>query len=274
MKNLVFVLGSGRSGTKLMSKIFSGQSHITPNHEYVRDYYQRDAALYSMGKLDFSTMAQILDEVYGSALYYCDTKYFLDSSNKLVNVADVLVKKFPMAKYIHLYRDGRKVVSSFYNKLGYNIYTDKCIDALFEWVEDTSGELPMPPPNEEYWWPLPRLENDRTEFRKYDQFQRCCYHWVESNRKIIEALEQVENKVNLKLEDLTANSEIAKKFFDYLEINFNESQMKILEKPTHVYVPIDYEFSKQQQIHFKKICHPMMDRLGYDVESEVYKMGY
>ena len=47
--NLVFILGSGRSGTKMAAKLFAGVAHIESHHEYVRDTYQREAALYFMG---------------------------------------------------------------------------------------------------------------------------------------------------------------------------------------------------------------------------------
>ena len=46
---LVFVVGSGRCGTKMIKSLLAGVKHIEARHEYVRNAYQRDAMLYAIG---------------------------------------------------------------------------------------------------------------------------------------------------------------------------------------------------------------------------------
>jgi hypothetical protein len=96
-----------------------------------------------MGLTSKIELKEVLDSVYLSASEYYPNAKFLDSSNKLSHIAPLLKELYPHAKFIHLTRDGRKVVSSFYNKLGRNIYTDYGVGCLSRWIADPSK---TPPP--------------------------------------------------------------------------------------------------------------------------------
>ena len=63
-------------------------------------------------------------KTYKSSIHYSDKKW-VDSSNALPWIIKPLSKIFPDAYFIHLIRDGRKVVSSFYNKFGDIMYEEK-----------------------------------------------------------------------------------------------------------------------------------------------------
>lgn len=274
--DLVFILGSGRSGTKMAAKLFAGVEHVEAHHEYVRDTYQREAALYFMGKLDKAAMARRLQDIYGAAAHYSLGRYFLDSSNKLSWVADVLVEAFPKARFVHLARDGRKVASSFFHKLGGHVYSDRGVKALQTWLA-APDQHPMPPPPEDFWWVIPqRGQLFHAEFPGFDQFQRCCYQWAESNRAIVEALEAVpaERKLSLKLEALSSSAEEVKRLLSFLDTPFDESFVEVLSRPQHVYVPLDYPLTPEQQVQFAEIGGPMMQRLGYDLGVQEYRMRY
>ncbi len=272
---LVFILGSGRSGTKMAAKLFAGVEHIESHHEYVRDAYQREAALYFMGLLEKAQMATRLRAIYGAAAFYSPARYFIDSSNKLSWVTDVLVDAFPTAKFVHLTRDGRKVASSFFHKLGGHVYSDRGVAALLAWLANPSQ--PMPPPPEEFWWVIPQEGQPfNAEFPAFDQFQRCCYQWAESNRAIADALAKVpaERRMTIKLEELTAEPGEVKRLLDFVDIPFDDSFVQVLSRPQHVYVPLDYPLTAEQSAQFAAIGAPMMQRLGYDLAVREYRMSY
>ena len=273
---LVFILGSGRSGTKMAAKLFAGVDHIEAHHEYVRDAYQREAALYFMGKSAKARMAERLQAIYGAAAYYSPAAYFLDSSNKLSWVADVLTETFPEAKFVHLTRDGRKVASSFFHKLGGHVYSDVGVKALQTWLERPDLH-PMPPPPEEFWWVIPQKGQPfHAEFPGFDQFQRCCYQWAESNRCIADALETVADarKMTVTLENLTHDPAEVKRLLDFVDTPFDDSFVQVLSRPQHVYVPLDYPLTADQTEQFKAIGGPMMQRLGYSMAAKEYRVNY
>ncbi len=274
--DLVFILGSGRSGTKMAAKLFAGVEHIESHHEYVRDAYQREAALYFMGLLDKVEMIRRLKDIYGAAAWYSPGRYFIDSSNKLSWVADVLVEAFPNARFVHLTRDGRKVASSFFHKLGGHVYSDRGVAALQAWLSDP-GAHPVPPPPEDFWWVIPQEgQAFHAQFPDFDQFQRCCYQWAESNRAIADALDAApsERQMRIKLEALTASPAEVKRLLDFVDAPFDDSFVQVLSRPQHVYVPLDYPLTAEQSAQFNIIGGAMMQRLGYDLAVPEYRMTY
>jgi hypothetical protein len=274
--DLVFILGSGRSGTKMAAKLFAGVPHIESHHEYVRDAYQREAALYFMGKLPRAEMAERLRGIYGAAAHYGRADYFIDASNKLSWVADVLVEAFPTARFVHLTRDGRKVASSFFHKLGGHVYSDRGVAALRAWLADCDTH-PMPPPPEDFWWVIPQAGQPfHEDFPAFDQFQRCCYQWAESNRCIADALEAapLERQINVKLEALSSDPAEVKRLLAFVDVPFDDSFVQVLSRPQHVYVPLDYPLTSAQAAQFAAIGGAMMRRLGYDLATPEYRVSY
>lgn len=274
--NLVFILGSGRSGTKMATKLFHGVPHIESHHEYVRDTYQREAALYFMGKISKAQMTEQLRGIYGAAAHYSPATYFIDSSNKLSWVADVLPEAFPEAKFVHLTRDGRKVASSFFHKLGGHVYSDRGVAALQAWLARPDLH-PMPPPPEDFWWIIPQQGQPfHAEFPGFDQFQRCCYQWAESNRCIADALDPLPaaRKLTVTLEALTSDPAEVRRLLDFVDVPFDDSFVEVLSRPQHVYVPLDYPLTEDQAAQFKAIGETMMTRLGYSLASREYRVNY
>ena len=261
---LVFVVGSGRCGTKMIKKLLAGVPHIEARHEYVRNAYQRDAMLYYMHKLPYETMAEKLVDIYGSAAHYSEAKVFLDSSHKLSWVVDILANEFPKARFIHLVRDGRKVVSSFYNKLdNFNDYGAKVQQ---DWLDEK--ETVMPPMTEEYWQAPPQK-------RGYDRFPRICWHWVESNYCIFKGLKSVptERKLFVRLEELASSKPVMENLLDFLDTPYSDTFMETMKRPEHVYVPVDYKLTTEQNIQFREICFGMQNYLGYGKKDE-YNVQY
>ena len=251
MSNLVFVLGSGRCGTKAIPRMLLGTPDLESHHEYCRYAYQREAVMYAMQRLDRNSMEDVLRNVYSSALYYSDASQFLDSSHKLVPVVDLLVDMFPDAKFIHIVRDGRKVSSSFYYKL--QIHDSKSHDKFMRWVDDES--LPVPPPSEKYWW-IPAPYN-------LDRIQRIAWHWADSNTRISTALEKARNTHFIKLEEVTTNRDTLKGLIDFIGVDWSDSYWTALQKPDHAYVPINYSLTAEQSEKFYQIAAPLMDYYGY-----------
>ena len=252
MTELAFVVGSGRCGTNMITKLLAGVDHIEAHHEYVRDYHQKVGTQYHAGLRSKDWTKDYYSHVYESAAHYSDAKIFLDSSNKLTWVVDVLKDFDP--RLIHLVRDGRKVVSSFLHKL--NIYDDRHTEITRKWM--SYGGI-IPPPNEEYWWPVPPA--------KYNQFQRICWYWVESNRHI---MKHTDNR--FKLEDLTTSRDELTRLLNYLDVEYNESFMSAMQKPKHVYVPVDFPLSGVQNEQFSEIAGDLMNELEYS--GEEYRVKY
>lgn len=271
----IFVVGSGRSGTRMIFKLLSGLSDIEIYHEYLCTHIQPVAALYYMQQWDKETAKTQIQNLHGAAIHYSKTKYWVDCSNKLSWVIEPLLELFPKAKFIHLVRDGRKVANSYFHKLPNEMYDDESVKIMQRWLT-APNKSPQPPPEKKYWWNIPQSGQPFAgQFPAFNQFQRACYQWVESNRVIMETLEKVPTKQQLfvKLEELTTNPKILEIFLNFFDVDYDDHFFEFLQTPQNVIFPMDFKLSGEQLTQFNQIAGEMMNILGYTGTPE-YTVEY
>jgi hypothetical protein len=193
-----------------------------------------------------------------------------DSSNKLSWLIPDLAGLMPDAKFVHLVRDGRKVASSYFHKLGKECYDDRSTAILAAHARDPEHN-PAPPPEKKYWWPRAR-QGDRfgQEFPSFDQFERICWHWGEINRVILDALSTVsaERKLFTRLENLEAEASEVNTLFDFLGLKYRPEHFEMFARPHNVNQPEDRLLDRVQSEKFARIAGQMMEALGYAGEPE------
>lgn len=270
-----FIVSSGRSGTKMIEKLLSSFPEVEMHHEYLCEYIQPLSVKYYLGLLSNSDIINELKKLHGASIHYSKKSLWGDSSNKLSWLISPLDTLFPNAKFIHLIRDGRKVVSSFYNKLRDECYDDISTRVLQSWV-DNPAEYLEPPPEKKYWWNVAKMNSTiRKKFVKYNQFQRICFHWNEVNNNIEKELNNIINtrKMIIRLEDLVTDEMVVQKMISFLELEYHEDIFKTLKKPHNVNIPIDYQLTKKQKDQFYEIAGKLMGKYGYRKKGE-YKVEY
>ena len=80
----VFIIGSGRSGTRSMFKMLQGTSNVEVHHEFICTQVQQLAALYSMSLINKTEVINGLRGLHYSAVYWSEARIWIDSSNKLM----------------------------------------------------------------------------------------------------------------------------------------------------------------------------------------------
>ena len=181
----------------------------------------------------------------------------------------------PEAKFVHLVRDGRKVASSYFNKLADECYDDRST-AVLQAFADNRARHPAPPPEKKYWWPVPRKGDPRAaQFRNYSQFERIAWHWVEINRVILDALSKLpeHRKVFVRLEDLRSSPDTLKELLHFLNLGYRDAHFALLQRPHNVNRPQDTLLSPRERDAFDRIAGTMMTRLGYAERGE-YVVNY
>ena len=271
----IFVVGSGRSGTRMIFKLLSGIPEIEIYHEYLCTHIQQASALYYMQLIDEDKIKERIKELHGAAIYYSEARYWMDCSNKLSWIIEPLFELFPQAKFVNLTRDGRKVASSYFHKLGAEMYDDDSVRIMLNWLSNRDS-VPLPPPEKKYWWNIPQKEQPFAEdFPKFSRFQRCCYQWREANRVIIESLKKIpkEQQLLVKFENLTTNKDVLKRFLQFFEVEYEEHFLESLQTPRNVFFPMDFNLTDTQLRQFNEIAADMMEELGY-ADKEEYSVKY
>jgi hypothetical protein len=228
-----------------------------------------------MGVIDRLALLRRIREVHGAAVYYTAAGTWIDSSNKLSWVVEPLYEVFPNGRFVHVIRDGRKVTASLFHKRSGVSYPDPCVAITANWLKDRS--LPEPPPEDRYWMKIPQAGQPfHEEFPAFNQFQRICYHWREVVRAIDESFGRIpsDRHMIVKLEDLTTSRKTLREFTDFLGIEYQERFYQVLQRPENVIFPVDAKLTSEQLEQFRAITGDTMERLGYDINSEMYEVKY
>lgn len=271
----VFIVSSGRSGTQMCHKLLSTFAQVEAHHEYLCTHVQPLAVLFYRGIVSQEEVVRRLEQFHGTAVHYSDAALWVDASNKLSWLIGPLAERFPQAKFVHLIRDGRKVASSFYHKLGDEIYDDRSVSILKRYLAAPDHHR-CPPPEKKYWWNLPRPAHPAAaQFEGYDQFQRICFHWAEVNRVILRDLERVpaDQQMRIKLEDLVHGRNHARAFLQFLGLGYSDYHFALLERPHNVNIPQNFPLSRQQTNQLWEIAGDIMNQFGYHDTPE-YEVAY
>ena len=268
-----FIVSSGRSGTAMLHKALSAKPGVEMHHEYAVQITQPLAVKRYLGLLDENQTRAILGESVGAAVHHSRAAHWGDSSNKLSWLIPDLAALFPDARFVHLVRDGRKVASSYFHKLGNETYDDRSNAAMQAYADGTGA---MPPPEKPYWWPVPRRDDPMAAaFRGFDQFQRIAWHWAEVNRVAMDALAALapDRTAFTRLEDLAQSPTKVRELFNFLGLPYQESHASVFARPHNVNRPEDKLLTDAQRAQFEAIATPMMARLGYAGSPE-YVVAY
>ncbi len=134
MTQFIGVVTSGRSGSFLLHRILSLYPNIESHHEYCIEHTQKLSVLQRAGVMSEDMAALQLMETHLAGVHYSQADYFCDSSNKLSYLMGALRVILPDSRFIHLVRDGRRVVSSYYHKLSSEAMVDKWVDRVRNYI--------------------------------------------------------------------------------------------------------------------------------------------
>jgi hypothetical protein len=258
------IVSSGRSGTAMLHKALSAAGNIEMHHEYMVHMVQPLAVRRYHGLADSAQALEILDQTHAAAVRCSERAHWGDSSNKLSWLIPELAALMPQAKFVHLVRDGRKVTSSYFHKLGGECYDDRSFAILKAHIEDG---VPPPPPEKKYWWPVPP--------HTLDQFGRIAWHWSEINRIVLRDLAALppDQQMFVRLEDLLVSPALVRSLFHFLELSYRDEHFAIFARPHNVNRPEDHPLTPGQRATFERFAAPMMERLGYAGRDE-YVVNY
>jgi len=258
----------------MLHKVLAAAS-VEMHHEYMVQIVQPLAVRRYQGLADRREALRVLAGTHLAAAQYSEASHWGDSSNKLSWLIPELAELMPRAKFVHLARDGRKVASSYFHKLGRECYDNQSTALLAAYLADPLRN-PAPPPEKKYWWPQPRTGVVFSgDFPRFNQFERICWHWSEINRVIIEALKPLpySQKHFTRLEELESHPGHVQSLLDFLGLPFCDEHFAMFGRPHNVNRPEDRLLDSRQAASFERIAGAMMEELGYAGTME-YVVNY
>lgn len=259
----------------MLHKVLSQAENVEMHHEYMVHIVQPLAVKRYLGLAGADEAKRVLQQTHGAAARYSQDAHWGDSSNKLSWLVRDLAEILPKSKFVHLVRDGRKVASSYFHKLGNECYDDRSTAVLASFLRDPA-HVPAPPPEKKYWWPQPPPSDPSAgQFARFDQFERISWHWAEINRFILAALAELprERQLFMRLEELENRADAVQSLFSFLGLAYRDAHFAMFARPHNVNRPEDRLLDAGQTEQFNQIAGPMLERLGYANQPE-YVVNY
>jgi len=306
MKPPVFIVGSPRSGTTLLGDILNSHPQIGRWYEpyFVLDHYFRNAPD------DRRTAADATEEVkeyiLGAFEDYrqeCGCQIVVDKSPRNSLKIPFLLTIFPVAKFIHILRDGRDVALSIHrewqvkaeiigtrnpwralhtvkNWLDRQPFLAHKMTALLFEIGNPAGILQgRSPLNRSRWlgrrgWG-PRFSGWESVIDKVSCLEFNAIQWIKCVEAVLTECQQMDEYhfIEVRYESLIEQPEITLKMvFDFLELDMPADFMSRLpDFKSHNYNKWETAFSDSEKVLIGPILNPLLMRLGYASDDTWYR---
>ena len=270
----IAIMGTGRNGTYALSKILDLDVNSEVHHEYNFEPLLKLGFLKHYGLVSASDTDKVLRESHFSASFYSQSSKFIDCYNALSWLIPSITSQFSNFKFVDIPRNGRRVVSSFYNKFKDVMYPLEAIKVMDSWLKNQESSIVTPPPHKKYWRILPPISFDQSVSENEVRFERyrfisICNYWVQTNKLIQSDTLKLPSSLlhRVKFEELFQPKNF-KTLADYLEIRVSSEMLDMLNHPINVHEPINYRLTDEQEEMFIDICGETMIDLGYDPQDD------
>lgn len=185
-----FITGMGRSGTKLITRLLAGDSHIVVEHEYTGN---RQFWLLSWYLSEADYTIPFLEREKTKIESRFNSRLFIDVNGYLQNAVPALYKIFKPVHVFHLVRDPRKTIPSLYTRR-----------------IDTDTHL------------LPKQKTEIEKWLDGNKLYQICWNWNQTTSTLLEQQIQL-----IRFEDIVADyRSFHKSLLAPLQLEVNEEVWK------------------------------------------------
>ena len=194
-KNLVFVVSTGRSGSKAIASFFQQHSEVHAIHDsYLQ--FGRYAIDKLNNRLQSSQLRQTLLDTF-DGLSYINKPNHVQSDQKLGALITELAEIFPSAKFIWLIRNLEDFVNSAYPRGWFD-------NSEFNYPENNK-EFKKAQHKPAQYYAAYRVNGFKTgsftedQWRSMTAFERNCWYWQYWNRLIEKQLSKLDSSRHMQL---------------------------------------------------------------------------
>ncbi|MBN1566182.1 MAG: sulfotransferase [Anaerolineae bacterium] len=136
----IFVVGTGRSGTTILARWLGyhpGIAHFPNETKFFPDYFKWLKTVVETDDMVIEIARNFLSTFLGDYLASQNKLRILEKTPNNVEIVGDLMRCFPDAQIIHIYRDPRDTVVSLRREIGYNLLDD----TITRWISYISAVL-------------------------------------------------------------------------------------------------------------------------------------
>jgi hypothetical protein len=262
---VTLILSTGRTGTNFLAKFFNDNfDGVDGRHEPQMDLYKvgidyicgladKEESVSSFYNLRYQILKDLIDG---------NKQFYVESNFNLSVIVDLAEKVYPNLKIVHVVRDPKTCIKSYYNKSPNDSGTSYFMDD-----NDNYRQRLLP-----QFFPE---DNFHKQAETLNRFQKVCWHW----RKYNESAMELSKKLNLpyqlvKFEDvfIKKDLQILEQLIEFMnladkkkaEVDFFEKLGERANYSRHGELIGKYDtWTDQQKSQFHEIVDDVALKLGY-----------
>ncbi|MBN2891784.1 MAG: sulfotransferase [Bacteroidales bacterium] len=249
----VFFLSTGRTGTAWFADLLSKDKNFIVFHEAIPHLSIQNGFFYKLDRrpdIDEETKLNIGKEMFlaGREQFlvnsYKTNKSFLETNNQYVFFAKAMVRLFPNAKFVHLYRHPGEFVRSGLRRNWYG-------------EGERSNLKIISPINDSNW-------------HNYNQLQKISWLWTEVNGFIEEVKTLIPENRKMDFNFNKKSADNIRKLADFCGVNITEKhikkQMSVRVNAQEIGNVKKYkDWSDEEKSQLKDICGDLAIKYGYEL---------
>lgn len=247
----IFILSTGRTGTKFLAEYFNSHPDITARHEPKPSRILRMWSMaYLEGKVSDSYMINALTAKRKRVMAQVNTPLYLESNPYLIGFAGILSKVFKNPVIIHVVRDPRDFARSSVNHGN---------SAGLKWL--FNNYVP-------YWYPKVDKILKINRLKRMDY--RAAAYWKIVNQHLARVGENNKNYHVIRFEDIFDEKQSGlKKIEKILDIQSSaKKKTSSVNKSKRSIIPSWNDWSTEDCRKINEICQPAMESFGYGTEMK------
>jgi hypothetical protein len=308
MSNPIFFLSTGRCGTLALQRFLKKSDCVEAFHRYrgrgsefcndMSFVLEQNYAFYhALRDGDEKVRRQCVRLLRRSRDYLIRRvnergKGFVEINHEFTPYGPLLMEAFPGAKFVHLFRDPKHVVTSFMQKfnpppmtlsaymgtrfslLGQYVLRYGYFTAMASWGPKFLRDLVASKHFDTQLHPFEKVAGRWREQSQWSPFEKTCWYWDAVNRVALDLMDRLEDdrKLSIKFEDFFAASSLTekKRFLDFVgaddiseAVIESSFEKKLNVKEVHTDFPSPKSWDDGMKRSLFRLCGETMDRLGY-----------
>jgi hypothetical protein len=253
-KKVIFVLSTGRTGTKALAEGLKGSDGISSHHQPPFSRMLTVASNYYLhGWLSQKTLEHFVRKIRVPQILGTDCTYYIQTFSLDYLPAYIISRWYSNVYIIHIVRDPRTFVKSYLNWSHKRFKSFIANKLVFGWHPSGyfTGEVP---------W---------TTWSRMNEFQRVCWHWKYKNSLLQKLFDNEEYYIRVRFEDLflRKNTSTLKNIIEFVGIPYEERFSDLLKTAKNVsqgkYVSEWEMWSHKKRRQLMDICGELMKIYGY-----------
>ena len=249
----VFILSTGRTGTKTLAEGLAGDDILSPHQPPFSRLLTIASNYYLHGWLSKTFLERLVSRFREPQILQANCRYYIQVFSLDYIPAKLISQKYPNVYIIHIVRDPRTFVPSYLNWMHTRFKSFVANKLIPGWHPSGlfTGDVP---------WQI---------WIKMNEFERVCWQWNYKNRLLQQLFENNEQYIQVRFEDLLLSSspDILCSALSFVGLPWENRFIQMFENVKNssrkTYFPKWSQLSSVQQSQLLNICRPQMIQNGY-----------